>query len=144
MTSVDLAFRHIARNDFGQRLFARTIDELVAICQRKRVDGQRIPTAIRAYFDEIAQETASRLGFCRLCRVRRPTHCHYEPIVRSGALGEKLVGCTEAYCSRPVTHAMPTCMDCFAQYRQFVHLKRRTRQELLRQRGATVKVEVLR
>lgn len=145
MTSHELAFRYIARNDFTQRLFARNIDELVEVCRRKAIqEPQRIAAAIGAYFDELAQETAARLGFCRLCRVRRPTHLHAEPRVRYGNLAESLVGCTEPYCCQPVRHAMAACRDCFGKYRHFVHSQSRARREQLRRRGATVKIEVLR
>lgn len=144
MTSLELAFRHIARNDFAQRLFARNLDELVEICARKAILEPQIAAAIDAYFDELAQETAFRLGFCRICRVRRPTHFHAEPMVRDGNLAESIAGCTEPYCSRPIRRTMASCQDCFGQYRSFVHSQRQSRREHLRRRGATVKFEVLR
>ena len=139
MTRLEVAFRHIAQNDFNQRLFARDALNLIDLCARKGTTcDAHIAAAVGAYFDEIAQEQAARLGLCRLCRVRRPTHFHFEPVIRSGVLAEKMLRCGESHCRTLSKRSTATCDECLAQYRQILQIRHEARRQHLRRRGATV------
>lgn len=139
MTPHEIAFRHIANNDVQGRFLARTLSELLDICKAKRItDPLEIRQSVRAYFDQCAEESAIRLGMCRLCRARRPTHLHVEPIVKNGGLAQAVVGCTEPYCERPMHRQTPCCPDCAPHYHSRIMDSGKTRAKRLRERGASV------
>lgn len=141
MTQIELAFRHIAANDFSRKPHQRrTICQLSVLLQRKRVVASKVmAAAVAAYDDEFRSCEAERHGLCYQCKTSAPMHWHGQPFTRDGTTVIRFSVCKDsAVCTAPPSNTSTICANCSASGNRIGLDKRNAKTRRLLAAGATV------